>query len=93
MSAGDVTIQLAAEDSAIRNARLNRIKFATNPPTFVGATIFGDVDDQWDRMEPNMLIKVGDVSQVRPLDLPSIPFDSFRISEELKGRSYYEYWC
>lgn len=87
MSAGDVTIQLAAEDSAIRNARLNRIKFATNPPTFVGATIFGDVDDQWDRMEPNMLIKVGDVSQVRPLDLPSIPFDSFRISEELKDEA------
>lgn len=87
MSVGDITIQASSEDSAIKNARLNRIKFATNPPTFIGATIFGDVDDQWDRMEPNMLIKVGDVSQVRPLELPSIPFDSFRISEELKDET------
>jgi hypothetical protein len=87
MSVGDVTIQASSEDSAIKNARLNRIKFATNPPTFIGATIFGDVDDQWDRMEPNMLIKVGDVSQVRPLELPNIPFDSFRISEELKDET------
>ena len=87
MGVGDVTIQASSEDSAIKNARLNRIKFTINPPTFVGATIFGDVDDQWDRMEPNMLIKVGDVSQIRPLEIPGIPFDSFRITEELKDET------
>jgi len=87
LGVGDITIQQSSEESAIKNARLNRIKFATNPPTFVGATIFGDVDDQWDRMEPNMLIKVGDVNQIRPLEIPSIPFDSFRISEELKDEA------
>lgn len=87
MSVGDITLQQSSEESAVKNARLNRIKFATNPPTFIGATIFGDVDDQWDRMEPNMLIKVGDVTQVRPLELPAIPYDSFRITEELKDEA------
>lgn len=87
MGVGDVTIQASSEDSAIKNARLNRIKFITNPPTFVGATVFGDVDEQWDRMEPNMLIKVGDVNQVKSLELSGIPFDSFRITEELKDET------
>lgn len=87
MGVSDITLQQSSEEAAIKNARLNRIKFATNPPTFIGATIFGDVDDQWDTMEPNMLIKVGDVSQIRPLELPSIPFDSFRITEELKDEA------
>ena len=87
MGVGDVTIQQSSEDSAIKNARLDRIHFTTNPPTLVGASIFGDLDDQWQRMEPNAIIKVGDVSQVKPLEYPTIPFDSFRISEELKDEA------
>lgn len=87
MGVGDITIQQSSEESALKNSRLDRVKFTTTPPTFVGATIFGDVDDQWDTMEPNMLVKVGDVSQVKPLEFPPIPFDSFRISEELKDEA------
>lgn len=84
MGVGDITLQQSSEESAIKNARLERIKLLTNPPTLVGATVFGDIDDQWDRIEPNIIIRVGDVSQVKGLELPNIPFDSFRITEELK---------
>jgi len=87
IGAVDALLQQSAEDSAIKNARIERVKFATNPPVFVGATIFGDVDAQWDRIEPNDIIKVGDVTQVRPLELPSVPFDSWRVSEELKDEA------
>lgn len=87
MGVGDITLQQSSEESAIKNARLERIKFITNPPVLVGATVFGDVDDQWDRIEPNMILRVGDVSQVRSLEFPNIPFDSFRITEELKDEA------
>jgi hypothetical protein len=53
----------------------------------VGATVFGEVDDQLTRIEPGVILKVGDVTQTREMQYSNIPFDSFRISEELQNEA------
>lgn len=83
----DSVLQLSAEDAALKNARLRNMKFKIDAPIFVGSTIFGDVDNQLDRIEPGQVVKVSDVHQVKVMDTPDIPFDAWRASEELKDEA------
>lgn len=83
----DLVIQQSAEESAIKNLQLDRNKIITAPPIIVGSGVFSEVADQIEKYEPNMLIKMSDPSQFRPVELPNIPFDSFRIMEGLKDEA------
>lgn len=83
----DAVLQLSAEDAANKNARIRNTRFKIEAPVFVGDTIFGDVDNQVDSIEPGQLVKVTDVNQVKVMATPDIPFDSWRISEELKDEA------
>lgn len=83
----DAVLQLSAEDAALRNARLRNMKLKIEAPIFVGSTIFGDVDNQLDRVEPGQVVKVSDVQQVKVMETPDIPFDAWRAAEELKDEA------
>ena len=83
----DAVFQLSAEDAALKNARLRNMKLKIEAPIFVGSTIFGDVDNQLDRVEPGQVVKVSDVQQVKVMETPNIPFDAWRASEELKDEA------
>ena len=83
----DVLLQLSSEDSAMKNARIMNLRYKVNAPILIGATIFGDVDNQLDTIEPGQIIKVSDVNQTKVLATPDIPFDSWRTSEELKDEA------
>lgn len=83
----DALLQLSSEDSAMKNARIRNIRLKIEAPILMGSAIFGDVDNQLDRIEPGQIIKVTDVNQARVLDTPNIPFDSWRTSEELKDEA------
>lgn len=83
----DLVIQQSSEDSALKNLRLNRIKITTAPPVVAGASIFSEAVDQLEKWEPNMILKLSDITQFKPIDFPAIPFDSFRITEELKDEA------
>ena len=58
----DIVLQLSAEDSAIRNLQLDRGKFAVGIPVFAGATVYGELEDVWNRYEPNQVIPVSDIN-------------------------------
>jgi len=87
MGITDALLQLSSEDSSMKNARIRNTRLKIEAPIFVGSAIFGDVDNQIDSIEPGAIIKVNDVAQVKVMDTPSIPFDSWRISEELKDEA------
>jgi hypothetical protein len=83
----DALLQLSAEDSAMKNARIRNTRLQVEAPIFMGATIFGEVENQLDRIEPGQIIKVADVNQTKVMETPNIPFDSWRVSEELKDEA------
>lgn len=87
MSITDTLLQLSSEDSAMKNARIRSVRLKTEAPIFIGAAIFGDVDNQLDYIEPGQIIKVSDVNQAKVMETPNIPFDSWRVSEELKDEA------
>ena len=87
MSITDALLQLSSEDGAIKNARMRNLRLKTEAPIFIGATIFGDVENQLDNIQPGQVIKVTDVNQAKVMDTPDIPFDSWRASEELKDEA------
>lgn len=87
MGVGDMVMQQAAEESALKNMRLDRLKLITQPPIFMGATVFGEGADQLERVEPNMIVKLLDITQVKSMDFPNIPFDNYRATEELRDEA------
>lgn len=87
MGVGDMVMQQAAEESALKNMRLDRLKLITQPPIFMGATIFGEGADQLERVEPNMIVKLLDITQVKSMEFPNIPFDNYRATEELRDEA------
>ena len=84
MSMVDVVIQQSAEDTSLKNARIDQIKFASYPPILSGTSSFADIRRQWGTIEPFKVIETSDISQVKVLQLPGVPYDSFRISQDLK---------
>ena len=83
----DAVLQLSAEDSSMKNARLRAMRLSIEAPVFLGSTIFGEVDEQLDTIEPGQLIKVSDPGAVNVMPTPQIPFDSWRATEELKDEA------
>lgn len=87
MGITDLVIQQSAEESALKNLRLDRIKILTAPPVLAGASVFNEAADQLEKWEPNMIMRLSDISQFRPVEFPNIPFDNFRITEELRDEA------
>lgn len=84
MSLVDAVIQQSAEDTSLKNARIDQIKMASYPPIIAGTSSFADVRRQWTTIEPWKVIEAADINQVKVLQLPGVPYDSFRISQDLK---------
>ncbi len=83
----DIMLQLSSEDAAIRNLQLDRVKMTIDAPILAGATVFGDLEEQYQRIEPGQIIKVGDINQIKTMDSSTMPFDSFRLRSELKDEA------
>lgn len=84
MALVDVVIQQSAEDTSLKNARIDQIKMASYPPIISGTSSFADVRRQWTTIEPWKVIEAADINQIKVLELPGVPYDSFRISQDLK---------
>lgn len=49
---------LQAEDETLRNMMLDQLKLTLTPPIFINSQVFGEVDQQWERVEPGLKISV-----------------------------------
>lgn len=80
---------LQAEDEATRNMVMEALKLSIARPMFVNSSVWEDVDNVMDELEPNLRVPIsGDPNAaIRFLEAPNIPFDYWRVQERLKSDS------